>query len=105
MESFAQKYGPVDTANQMMHVGGLAYMGTDKPPMAPGDGEMARVYISMKDEKKPGPFAIDTVTMAPNSSLMLVDANAKIIIPALKITTEGTGKEAKKTESGKPKKK
>ena len=105
MEAFAQKYGPVDTANQMMHVGGLAYMGPDKPPLAPGDGEMARVYISMKDEKKPAPFAIDTTTMAPNSSLMLVDANAKIIIPVLKIATAGAGKEVKKDEKKTPPKK
>lgn len=88
MEKFAQKYFPIDTAGQMMHFGGLAYMSPEQPPLVVGSGEMARVYFSLKNEsgaKKPGPFAIDTCTMAPNSSLMLVDKNAKIIVPALKI--------------------
>jgi hypothetical protein len=85
MEFFAQKYNPIDTANQTMHFGGFAYMGPDKPPMAPGHGDIARVYISAMGDKAPGVFAVDTCFMAPNSTLMLVDKNAKIIIPALKI--------------------
>lgn len=80
---FAQKYSPVDTANQVMHFGGLAYMGTDRPPLAPGEGVVARIYFSTKGDKKPGPFTVDTTTAPPNSTLMLVDRNAKIIIPAL----------------------
>jgi hypothetical protein len=87
MENFAQKYSPVDTAGQVMHFGGLAYMGPDKPPLAPGSGEVARVYISAKGGKEPGAFAIDTTTAQPNSSLMLVDEKAKIIVPDLKIIT------------------
>lgn len=82
---FAQKYAPIDTANQIMHFGGIAYMGTDKPPLAPGEGVVARVYFSVAGDKKPGPFTVDTTTVPPNSTLMLVDRNAKIIVPALKI--------------------
>jgi hypothetical protein len=85
MEFFAQKYNPIDTANQMMHFGGFAYIAPNKPPMAPGQGEVARIYISAVGDKKPGVFAVDTCFMAPNSSLMLVDKNAKSIVPALKI--------------------
>jgi len=84
---FAQKYSLVDTTSQMMHFGGFAYMGPDKPPLAPGDGEVARVYISTLPNQKVGPFAVDTTTVPPNSTLMLVDKNAAIIKPAFKIKT------------------
>jgi len=94
MENFAQKYNPTDTANQTMHFGGFAYMGPDKPPMPPGSGEVARIYISAMGDKKPGVFAVDTCFMAPNSTLMLVDKNAKIIVPALKIV-DNSGKKDK----------
>jgi len=96
MEFFAQKYNPIDTANQTMHFGGFAYMGPDKPPMAPGSGEVARIYISAAGEKTPGVFAVDTCFMAPNSTLMLVDKNAKIIVPFLKIMDKGDAKKEKK---------
>ncbi len=85
MENFAKTYNQVDTVNQMMHFGGFPYMAPNQPPMPPGNGEMARVYISVTGDKKPSAFAVDTVTMKPNNSLMLVDKNAKIIVPALKI--------------------
>lgn len=101
MEFFAQKYNPIDTANQTMHFGGFAYMGPDKPPMAPGSGEVARIYISAAGDKKPGVFAVDTCFMAPNSTLMLVDKNAKIIIPALKIIDKADAKKEKEKKDKK----
>ncbi len=85
MEKFAKTYNQVDTVNQMMHFGGFPYMSPNQPPMPAGDGEMARVYISVTGDKKPSAFAVDTTTMKPNNSLMLVDKSAKIIIPAVKI--------------------
>lgn len=85
MEGFAQKYNPVDAKKQEMHFGGMAYMGPVRKPLKPGNGEIARIYISVRGDKKPGPFAVDTTTIAPNSTLMLVDINAAIIIPAFKI--------------------
>jgi len=110
VEKFAQLYSPIDTAAQMMHFGGLAYMSPEQPPLAVGNGEMARIYFSLKnasEAKKPGPFAIDTCTMAPNNSLMLVDKNAKIIVPALKIINAAApaGKEVKKAAPKEPGKK
>jgi len=98
MEYFAQKYNPIDTAKQIMHFGGFAYMGPDKPPMAPGSGEVARVYISATGDKKPGVFAVDTTFMEPNSTLMLVDKNAKIIVPALKIINQADMEKGEKKE-------
>lgn len=85
METFAKTYNQVDTLNQRMHFGGFPYMAPNQPPMPAGNGEMARVYISVTGDKKPSAFAVDTTTMKPNNSLMLVDKNAKIIVPALKI--------------------
>jgi hypothetical protein len=87
MEKFAQKYNPIDTTAQMMHVGGLAYMAPNQPPMAVGGGEVARIYISVYGDKPAGAFAVDTCLYPPNSTLMLVDKSAKVIVPALKITS------------------
>jgi len=98
MESFAKQYHLVDTAMQMVHFGGFPYMSPDQPPMPAGSGEMARIYISATGDKKPGSFAVDTVTMKPNNSLILVDKNAQSITPALKIIyiEKGKAEEAEK---------
>lgn len=88
IDYFAQKYLQIDTVGQVMHFGGIAYMGPDKPPLEPGQGEVGKVYISVHDTKKPGPFAVDTAFYAPNNHLMLVNTEAKTIVPALKIETK-----------------
>ncbi|MFH1699162.1 MAG: hypothetical protein ABIE07_01130 [Candidatus Zixiibacteriota bacterium] len=88
IEYFAQKYMQADTIGQVMHFGGIAYMGPDKPPLEPGKGEIGRIYISVNDSKTPGPFAVDTAYYAPNNHLMLVNTEAKTIVPALKIETK-----------------
>ncbi|MDD4050770.1 MAG: hypothetical protein PHR28_02570 [candidate division Zixibacteria bacterium] len=85
IEGFALKSSQVDTVKQIMDVGGIAFMDPVKPPLPVGKGEVARIFLSAKGEKKPGAFAIDTTAYPPNSSLMLVDVNAKTIVPALKI--------------------
>lgn len=84
-EYFAQKNYQVDTAKQIMHFGGFAYMDPQKPPLAVGKGEVARIYFSIQSDKKPGPFAADTTTYTNGSTMMLVDKNAKTIVPMLKI--------------------
>ena len=69
--------------------------------MKAGSGEMARIYFSLKgegDERKAGNFAVDSTTVPPANSLMLVDVNAKTIVPYLKITGAAAGKEAEKVE-------
>lgn len=85
MQDFAVKQNPVEDTLQIMHFGGFAYMGPNKPPMPAGSGEVARIYFSAVGGRKPELFAADTTTAPPNNTLMLVDKNAKIIIPALKI--------------------
>jgi hypothetical protein len=101
IDYFAQKYAPVDAETQTMHFGGLAYMGPDKPPLAPGSGEVARVYISVTGDKKAKTIAIDTTTVKPNNTLMLVDKNAKIIVPALKIVDAADFEKEKKEKKAK----
>lgn len=105
IDYFAQKYNPIDTANQMMHFGGFAYMGADKPPLMPGSGEVAKIYISATGDKKPGVFAVDTCFVQPNSRLMLVDKNAKSIVPVLKIVDKTAAATEEKAKEEKPKKK
>ncbi|MEZ5360159.1 MAG: hypothetical protein R3F48_15185 [Candidatus Zixiibacteriota bacterium] len=87
VDYFAQKYQQVDTTGQMMHFGGLAYIGSDKPPLAPGSGEIGRVYISTAGGANADNIVVDTVFFAPNNKMLFVDRNAKAIIPALIIQT------------------
>lgn len=85
IDYFAQKYFQVDTTGQTMHLGGLAYMGSDKPPLAPGSGTVGYIFISPMSDKIPSTIAVDTCFFAPNNKLMLVDRDAKTIVPVVKI--------------------
>jgi hypothetical protein len=85
MDYFAMKQHQVDTTGQTMHIGGFAYLGSDKPPLAPGNGEMFKIYFSTIGDKKAGVFAVDTTFYPPASTMQLVSKDAKSIIPALKI--------------------
>jgi hypothetical protein len=98
VEGFALKSPQVDTAKQTMDVGLLAFMDPVKPPLPVGKGEVARIYFSVRGDKKPGPFAVDTTAYSSANTLMLVDVNAKTIIPVLRI-------EYKKAEAAPPVKK
>jgi hypothetical protein len=73
--------------------------------MAPGQGEVARVYISSTGDKKPGVFAVDTCFVPPHSTLMLVDQAAKTIIPSLKIINAEEMTEPEKEKKAKKEKK
>jgi len=84
---FAWKSHQVDTTGQAINLGGLASMGPDKPPLAPGSGEIGRLYISAVGDKKPGPFAVDTTIFKNKNKLMLVSKDANTIVPAVKIIT------------------
>jgi hypothetical protein len=94
-KEYFELFYQVDTANQMIHFGGVTRMAAGPPPMPAGGGTMGRIFVSALGDKKPGPFAVDTVTMKPNNKLMLVDKNAKSIWPALKIVYPEKGKEEK----------
>lgn len=85
IDFFEMKNSRVDTTSQTMKFGGIAYISPNKPPLAAGNGEVGTVYFSVRDKRKPGPFAVDTTTFPPNSTLLLVDVNAKSIVPVLKI--------------------
>jgi hypothetical protein len=85
MDYFAMKQHQVDTTGQAMHIGGFAYLGSDKPPLAPGNGQIFKIFISATGDKKGGVFAIDTTYYPPASTMQLVSKDAKSIVPALKI--------------------
>ena len=94
VDYFAQKYSQVDTTGQVLHFGGIAYVGSDKPPLAPGNGEIGKVFITVIGDKEPGPFVVDTTTFIPKTpgnstgnKLMLVDRNAKAIVPFVRIVS------------------
>ena len=101
IESFTHKFNPSDSAAQTVRIGGLARLTPDKPLLAAGSGEIARIYISSRDKREPGVFAADSTTLPPNGTLMLVDKNAKSIIPALKIVTVKPEKKAEKDKGKK----
>ncbi len=85
IDGFEQRGAQIDTMKQVLHFGGFAYIASQKPPLAAGKGEVARIFFSARGDKKPGPFAVDTTAYSASSTLMLADVNAKTIVPALKI--------------------
>jgi len=95
IDFFAYKFETKDSLNQVVRFGGLAYLNPKNPPLEPGSGEIGRAYVSVHGDREPGPFGVDTITVPPNASLMLVHKNARNIIPHLKISTPGSKKDSK----------
>lgn len=85
VDGFEQRTAQIDSVKQVMHFGGFAYILSQKPPLAPGKGEVGRIFFSARGDKKPGPFVVDTTAYSASSTLVLADVNAKTIVPALKI--------------------
>lgn len=96
IDGFEQRAAQIDSVKQVMHFGGFAYIASQKPPLPAGKGEVGRIYFSVRGDKKPGPFVVDTTAYSVSSTLMLADVNAKTIVPALKIDYKKT--EAAPTE-------
>ncbi len=72
VEKFAYKAFRADTAIQCVLLGMVANLGPTDNVLAPGKGRLATVFVSSLDKKLIEKLAVDTTTLQPNNSLMIV---------------------------------
>jgi hypothetical protein len=111
VEKFALKVFRPDTAIQCVMLGMVANLGPTDIVLPPGKGRLVTVYVSSLDKKPIEKLAVDTTTLQPNNSLMVVadrieleragdtippDQNDKLqIFPAFVVKQAGKPIEAK----------
>lgn len=91
-DHFRLKTARADTASQCLTIGLIWDLGVSVPPMSPGNGRIATIFISALDGSDiTEPLKIDTTTTSPSNSLQMVmpstkdGGQAEEIIPALVI--------------------
>jgi hypothetical protein len=89
VENFRVKTARPDTAEQCVTIGLINDIGVTVPPIPPGKGRIATVFISTIDDKEiTEPFMIDTTTTPPANSLQMVnmkEGEISEVIPHLMI--------------------
>ena len=72
VEKFAYKAFRADTSIQCVLLGMVANLGPTDNTLSPGKGRLATVFVSSRDKESIEKLAVDTTTLQPNNSLMLV---------------------------------
>ena len=99
-DHFRIKTARADTAAQCLTIGLIWDLGVSVPPMAPGNGRIATIFISALDGNDiTEPLKIDTTTTSPSNSLQMVRPSteeegspAEEVIPFLVIKPAETKK-------------
>jgi hypothetical protein len=82
VEYFDMKIQRIDTAKQAVLLGLLPDLAGQKPPLKKGDGEVARIYFTLKKGAKFEDFFLDTTLMRPFNRLKFVGPEVRSIHPA-----------------------
>lgn len=82
VENFRVKYARVDTATQCVTIGLINDIGVSIPPIPPGRGRIATIFISSLDEKSISALKVDTTTTPPGNDLQLVKPPTDQVVPA-----------------------
>jgi len=88
VEHFRIKFARPDTVIQCVTIGLIADVGVSVPPLQPGKGRIATIFISSLEDKEIPNLNVDTTTTAPGNTLQMVMPPVNEIIPAL-IIKEG----------------
>jgi hypothetical protein len=80
-EDFDMKTQLVDTVRQTVLIGLVADMSGQKPPLAKGDGEVARIYFTLPKSAKFQDVFIDTSWVRPFNVLKFVTPDVKSVFP------------------------
>lgn len=72
VENFALKAFRADTAIQCVMLGMVANLGPTNNVLAPGKGRLVTLFVSSIGNKPIEKLAVDTTTLQPNNSLMVV---------------------------------
>nr|MBN2276866.1 hypothetical protein [candidate division Zixibacteria bacterium] len=99
-QDFRVKYARVDTTTQCLTIGLIADVGVSVPPIPPGKGRVATIFISALDDSDIGPLKVDSTTTPPGNNLQLVTPPTEGIVPVFVVLD---GSKATKSE-GKAKK-
>lgn len=77
-DHFRLKTARADTASQCLTIGLIWDLGVSVPPMSPGNGRIATIFISALDGSDiVEPLKIDTTTTSPSNSLQMVMPSAE----------------------------
>jgi len=113
VEYFQMKTKLVDTTKQTVLIGLLPDLMGQNPPLKKGNGEVVRIYFTLKKGAKFEDFFLDTTFISPSNTLKFVTRDVKSIYPAfdnkkamikggMPMKTKGEGKaktEEKKEEN------
>jgi len=78
VEKFAYKGFRPDTAIQSIMLGMIANLGPTQNMLTPGNGRLVTVFISSVDDKPIEKLVVDTTTLYPNNSLLVVADRAEL---------------------------
>jgi hypothetical protein len=115
VEYFETKTKLIDTTNQTILIGLLPDLFGQNPPLKKGNGEVVRIYFTLKPGTKFQDFFMDTTFIKPFNTLKFVTSQVKGIYPVFdnrKAMVKGgiplippkTGEEKAKTEEKKEEK-
>jgi hypothetical protein len=80
-DEFDMKTQLIDTTRQTVLIGLVADMSGTKPPLAKGDGEVARIYFTLSKNAKFQDVLVDTTWVKPFNVLKFVTPDVKSVFP------------------------
>ena len=83
VEDFRLQIVSPDTLTQCLTIALFTDLGNAVPPLSPGRGLIARVYVSSLNHTDISGLAVDTTTTPPSNSLMLINTANEAIIPTV----------------------
>lgn len=98
-DHFRVKNARSDTATQCVTIGLINDIGVSVPPMNPGRGRIATIFVSSMDGSPIEFLEVDTTTTPPGNIMQMVKPKVEEIIPAFKYRSMMGDMKAKKDES------
>jgi hypothetical protein len=96
VEDFRFKLARVDTSTQCVTIGLINDLGGPIPPVPPGKGRLATIFVSSLDGKKIESLSVDTTTTPPSNDLQLVHPPTEGVVPAFIVLEPEKKKDKKK---------
>lgn len=87
VEDFRVKHARVDTSTQCVTLGLINDIGVSIPPVPPGKGRVATIFVSSPDGKDIKILKVDTTTTPPGNTFQIVKPQTDAIIPAFVVKT------------------
>lgn len=86
--NFAIRAFRADTAIQCVLLGAVASVGGPRARLDPGTGRLATIFVSSLDKKPIEKLAVDTTTMHPSNSLMVIADSVQGTPPDTTVITD-----------------